>query len=258
MEISPTIRSQRSASAVLCSDGTGVLRIDGVDEPVVANDVAEARAVVLARVSAHAANLACTVRLRATDPDGRRAELMVRGDGSVEPVGGTPFQAPARPRRIARATPAMPPRVVVLGVALMLGVALGIVGFRALRSRPVASPSQSAMTTTAPTPRRATADYGQAAVRAGADTARVAASRREAARRARRHAAAGRARAARQRAARHAAARPPASSHDRAARSAGEAQVPVTPPPVSLPAPPAAAQPPRPRITPGDLPPAQP
>ena len=76
MEISATIPQQRDASAVLRSDGTGVLRIDGVDEPVAAGDLAEARAVVLARVSAHAKNLACTVRLRATDPDGRRAELI--------------------------------------------------------------------------------------------------------------------------------------------------------------------------------------
>ena len=96
-------------TATLNADGTGVLTIDGRDQPLEGADVDTARSVVLERVAATAATVGRPVRLHSSDPDGDWT-LAVHPDGRVDELA-------ARPAAVAPVMPAVavagsPPRPV--------------------------------------------------------------------------------------------------------------------------------------------------
>ena len=84
-------------TATLNADGTGVLTIDGRDQPLDGADVDTARSVVLERVTATAATVGRPVRLHSSDPDGDWT-LAVHPDGHVDELAARPAAvAPAMP-----------------------------------------------------------------------------------------------------------------------------------------------------------------
>lgn len=264
-------------SVVLHDDGTGVLTINGSDEPVAAADVHAARALVLERVVAYARDeLARAVRLLATDPDGSRSELAVHPDGHVVEL--SVEQQAASPRRVAQtAVPRRRRRRAVrgrpLGLALAVGVAIAAGAIGVLQAQDdggsavragmrAAAPSESrlgAREAAAARMRRAAGDHAavQRASRAAARrlrarsraAARVARARSAA--KARRARARARARVALRRAAVTRARRSPAlTAVDAADTAARRPPPPPAPPPVPRP------RTREPQATPGDLPPA--
>lgn len=250
MDSSATIPGRRGdASAVLHADGSGILTIDGVDRPFAAPDPGRARTAVLSRVRAHAEDLGEPVRLRATDPDGRRSELVVHADGHVQRMDRAAARAPS-------GSTARAPALAVVAV-LIVGVVLGLVVFSTVRlaapgaTAPSAAPSRQTLSAASrpsrPTGAESNAD--RAVERAAA------ARRRAAARHARRRAAAARARRARrarERVARRTALRAPQPAPTTPAPAVGNVGA------AQAPTPPPAAAPRQRRMTPGDLPPAQP
>ncbi|MDA2812498.1 hypothetical protein O4J56_17780, partial [Nocardiopsis sp. RSe5-2] len=71
-------------TARLAADGTGVLTVDGAEQPVSADDISQARTRVIGLVAEHAAALGRALPLSAHEPDGRTFSLLIHSDGSVE------------------------------------------------------------------------------------------------------------------------------------------------------------------------------
>ena len=274
-----------STSVVLHDDGSGVLTINGTDEPIAAADVTAARTLVLERVSAYARDdLARPVRLLATDPDGSRSELAVHPDGHVAqitvveaPRAAAPARAAARGRGVAVPRRRAAGARMLLGVALLTGIVVAVAVFSVLGSRDAGAPAMRARPTTeaASLDRSAGAvaqpDRTHAGARAAtaADSARREAARGEVAHR-RAVTRAARRRAAAARRARRAHARAAARRRVSTERAAQAIAPPASPTggsvsgargrlqaaPVAPAAPPRPARPREPEGTPGDLPPA--
>ncbi|MBL0888620.1 MinD/ParA family ATP-binding protein [Myceligenerans indicum] len=84
-----TVRSWPQIEAVVRTDGSGEVRIDGSIHPVVTNSLEEARIEVLRRVTENAVQLGRPVRANAEGPEGMW-RLVVHPDGTVVPEDDVP------------------------------------------------------------------------------------------------------------------------------------------------------------------------